>query len=67
MFISQLYKLNHLLHLPQVIQGKALLFNQLAKLLEWEEERQDDDHHDSHQDLERKADLHVVHKGVLSC
>ena len=30
MFISQLYKLNHLLHLPQVIQRNVLTYSRLC-------------------------------------
>ena len=33
---------------------------------EWEEEREDEDHHYAHQDLEREADLYIIHEGVLT-
>ena len=34
---------------------------------EREEEREDEDHHHSHEDLEREADLHVIHECILAC
>ena len=39
----------------------------IAEVLEREEQRKYKDHHDSHQDLERKTDLDEIHEGVLSC
>ena len=39
----------------------------LTEVLEREEQRKDEHHHDAHEDLQRQTYLYIVHEGVLSC